>query len=57
MSKVDDKEQQGNALIKDGKLVLNEFHTKEYLKLIKNKYSKDKPVIFVLPNGKEVKYE
>lgn len=57
MSKVDDKEQQGNAFIKDGKLVLNEFHTKEYLKLIKNKYSKGKPVIFVLPNGKEVKYE
>lgn len=43
--------------VKDGKCKLEDFHTKEFLKKIKETISKNKEIVFILPNGKEVKYE
>lgn len=38
------------------KVKLNEFHSTEYIKKLKETtYKDDKKVVFILPNGKEVK--
>lgn len=39
------------------KIKLTEFHSKAYLDRLKETTYKDKKVVFILPNNKEVKYE
>ena len=35
------------------KVILTEYHTKEYLRNLKRTTYKNKKVVFILPNGKE----
>lgn len=58
IKKVDNEKASLKYVVENGikKVTLDEFHSKEYIKRLKETtYKDDKKVVFILPNGKEVK--